>query len=246
MNIKNFNEELTNILHFQGKSDIMTKMFTRQVEDTMGKKIEGFPDNLTVITTFTNKDASPLVYQLENNKIPYINSYKNEYGEFIMTDKVKYILNALKEVKTEMVLILDGYDVLIQNFDKLIENFKLYNTRMLYNASKNNYPVVVLDKMPFRDYIGQFNCFNAGCAIGYTKDFIDFYSDAYETMNKPGFFNPYGSEQFILRTVFAKYSENMLKENPYICIDYGCKVFLALSQACIIPRDKDQKIVNAV
>ena len=65
-------------------------------------------------------------------------------------------------------------------------------------------------------------------------------------MNKPGFFNPYGSEQFILRTVFAKYSENMLKENPYICIDYGCKVFLALSQACIIPRDKDQKIVNAV
>ena len=57
MNIKNFNEELTNILHFQGKSDIMTKMFTKQVEDTMEKRFEGFPDNLTVITTYTNKDA---------------------------------------------------------------------------------------------------------------------------------------------------------------------------------------------
>ena len=245
MIFKNFNNELPNILHFQGRSIIMNQTFNKQVDDTLQSKFEGFPDNLTVITTFTNKDQSPLVYQLENNNVPYINSYKEEYGPFIMTDKIKYIVNALKEVKTEYVLILDGYDVLIQSFENILERFKEYNTKMLFNASKNNYPVVVLDRMPFRDYIGQFNCFNAGCAIGYTKDFLDFYSDAEELMNMEGFFNPYNSEQFILRHIFGKYSEKMLEENPYISIDYSCKVFLALSQACVIPK-KDKNECNAI
>ena len=67
MVIKNFNDEIPNILHFQGRSEIMSNMFERQVTDTMQNKFEGFPEDVTVITTFTNKDASPLVYQLEHH-----------------------------------------------------------------------------------------------------------------------------------------------------------------------------------
>ena len=246
MLFKNFTDGIPNILHFQGRSHIMAEMFEKQIDDTMQSKFEGFPENVTVITTFTEKDASPLVYQLENNNVSYINSYKEEYGSFVMTDKIMYIVNALKEVKTELVLILDGYDVLIQNFDNLLANFKDYNTRMLFNASKNNYPVVQIDQMPFRDYIGQFNHFNAGCAIGYTEDFLKFYSEAQELMNQEGFFNPYNSEQYILRHIFAKYSEHMLDKEPYISIDYACKVFLALSQAYVFPKKEFENEWHAI
>jgi len=46
----------------------------------------------------------------------------------------------LKEIETKYILILDGYDVVIDNWDSLIEKFKSFNAGIVFNASKNNYP----------------------------------------------------------------------------------------------------------
>ena len=130
-------------------------------------------------------------------------------------------------------MIVDGYDVVFNKLDDIVEKFKKYDTRILYNASKNNYPNVYIDKIPERDYLGSFRFFNAGCCIGYTQDLIKFYEECLEMQQSREIMsaNLEMSEQFILRHVFKKYSETAFKDDnkeKYVKFDNECSIFICM------------------
>ena len=194
------------------------------------------PDDITILTTYTDEKSCYIYKQCKLNNIEIVNSYNEEYGKFHRTLKINYIINALKNIKTKYVIILDGYDVILNSFDNIIEKFKSYNTRILFNASKNNYPQTYIDSIECRDYMGNFRYFNAGCLIGYTDDVIDFYIQATQLDEKIYAKNTENSEQYILRHVFKKYSQHAynIDVNKFVAIDYLCRVFICLGNSDFI------------
>lgn len=246
MKLFNFRGQEVNIYHLQGSK---LEYYYNQLLDThMNSQgnLVGDP-NLTIITTY-NQEWHPGVHmQLIKWGIPFINAWYDNGNPWYMPDKVYFIREALEKVKTEYVLILDDYDVVINDLVDIIPRFKSYgeSTRILYNASKNNYPTVNIDKIPERDYLGEFNHFNAGCGIGYTEDMKHFYSDCIYIHEHPDqFINVYESEQFLLRVVFSNYSERLCTDSP-IKFDYDCRVFLCMGNATIrILEGTDDLIVQ--
>lgn len=215
-----------NISHFQGTSQDRLDTLISKINDT--SVLDNFPSNeLSIITVYTDEDKCILSKQLKKFGIPFINGITGKEDRVAnkpweMPDKIYYILNALSMVKTEYVLILDGYDVLINSFDNILYKFKnLYSVRMLFNATKNNYPNVLVDRIHDRDWRGDFRYFNAGCAIGYTSDFLAFYQECYKIRSQIP--NIWDSEQYILRNIFAKYSEDLT--NSPIDFDWKCDIF---------------------
>jgi hypothetical protein len=53
-----------------------------------------------------------------------------------MPNKIKYYLNTLKSLQSEIVILLDGYDSLVVTFDNLIDKFKNCGFRILFNATR--------------------------------------------------------------------------------------------------------------
>jgi len=213
-----------NISHFQGTSRERYTEFMSRVSNN--SDLSSFPEDLTIITVFTDKESCILYKQLEKFNISCINAYdfcEDKNKEWFMPDKVSYILKALDTVKTTYALILDGYDVLINSFDNILYKFKQTNLKMLYNSTKNNFPNVYIDKIHDRDWRGEFRFFNAGCAIGYTNEFKKFYQDCLDLI--PFINNPFSSEQFVLRNIFAKYSEKVDTKDAYIDFDWQCNIF---------------------
>ena len=221
------------IYHFQGKS---SEDLLNEVSYALSKKVlKGFPEDLSIITTYTDPQKSPLIRQLRISQIPYINSAEELMVKglpFSRPGKIYLLKDALQEIKTKYCLILDGYDVVINNFDDIIKKFQSYHTQILFNASKNNYPPVHIDRIPERDYIGAFRFFNAGCCIGETEALEKFYTQA--ALLEPALkeFNTKDSEQYVLRHVFAENSETSISGAwKYVTIDYKCIVFQTTGNA---------------
>jgi hypothetical protein len=239
--VVNFHSSPVNVSHFQGTSRDRLGDFMELVKT---KSTLELPEGLTVLTTYTDPDKCILYQQLNKSGINCLNTldYLNNLDEegWSMTKKIDLIREGLKHVDTEIVLICDGYDVYINSFDNILQKFKSTGLKMLFNGTKNNFPATHVDRIPYRDWRGEYRYFNAGCAIGYKDDFIKFYDDCAEIIDKVS--NPWDSEQLILRHVFAKYSENVNSDNPYMDFDWECNIFQTYVNSIVLKLYKDQEV----
>lgn len=233
--ILNYRGSEINICHFQGRS---MSEYPLLVHFLYNKKIEGDkPENLTIITTETDPKNAVLTQQLYLNNIPYINSVTEDLFEWSNINKIDFIIEALENTKTEYSLILDGRDVVINSFEGLMEKYKETGMRILFNASKNNFPRVEIDKLHDRDWRGNFKYFNAGCVIGVTSDLLKFYKECRDLMPTLEDIEIFNSEQYIIRHGFAKYSEDL--NNKFVDFDWECNIFQTFSQTKLVKKGND-------
>lgn len=233
--IVNFNNKEFNICHFQGRALEGKPLLVNYLFD---KKIGGtLPEDITIMTTETNPSIAITCQQLEKNNIPYVNSVKEPILEWTNIEKVGLILNALKDIKTKYCVIVDGRDVLFNTFDGLLDKFLATGYRMIYNATKNNFPRMEIDRIHERDWRGDFKYFNAGCCIGYTEDLVKFYQDCFDIKDSLQDVDIINSEQYILRSIFARYSEDVTQK--VIEFDYMCDMFQSFAGTQTIKADSD-------
>jgi hypothetical protein len=221
-----------NIFHFPGTASNFKEYWVELLEK---KSTFNGVENLTIITFATNEDESPLISQLKRNGVKYINAVNTE-KDWVNTQKIQYLLDALKQVNTDYVLILDGYDVVIQNLDGILEKFNRLKYRIIFNATHNNYPEMEIDKIPNRERMGEFCYLNAGACIGYKEDIKRFYEEVLEIQDKVE--NPNNSEQLLVRTVFAKYSDK--EDNDFVFIDYSSLIFQVWNSGFTIGKLNDK------
>ena len=203
--------------HFAGQSRIVSKDV---LEDGKNRPFWK-PYNVEIISIITksylNDDNTALDYQMRRCKVDYINPAKNYIGKWNNTKKVKFILKALKQCKTEYVLILDGADVcIISDLSDIVERFKTYDKDIIFNATIRRFPQVEIDHIPNRELLGKYCYFNAGCCIGKTKALLEFYQECQKVIRTDRHKNP--SEQYYVRQVFNKHQDKVF-------IDYDCKIF---------------------
>ena len=239
--VVNFHSTPINISHFQGTSRERLDEFMDLVKT---KSILELPKKLTILTTYTDPEKCILYQQLNSQNIKCLNTldFLNNLDEegWSMTKKIDLIREGLKHVKTDLVLICDGYDVYINSFDNIIQKFEKTGLRMLFNGTKNNFPATHVDRIPYRDWRGEYRYFNAGCAIGYKNDFIKFYDDCSEIIDQVS--NPWDSEQLILRHIFAKYSEQVNTQNAYMDFDWECNIFQTYVNSIVLKLYKNQEV----
>ena len=159
-------------------------------------------EKVTVITVATDevKDECPLIHQLDDSGISYINAAKyKESKEWKHTDKIGLILKALDEVATPYVLIMDANDALILKDidDGFIEKWKRFDCEILYNASDMLYPPILGTAMESESPFIQ-HYLNAGVCFGLTEYAKSVYQTAYEEFLH-GQYAPYDSEQYYIR-----------------------------------------------
>lgn len=224
MKITNSHGQAFNIAHFQGQSEAGYRVI---IEHLMSTPIV-FPENLCIVTVSNLESESMLIQQLKSNNIDYINIVP-QGSLWNNTLKIGYINDSLSMVDSEYVLILDGNDVLINgDITNIINRFKNFNLGALYNATKNDYPQVLIDKIRDRDFRGEFRFFNAGACIGTTEFLRNFYSQA-QKIQDSGIENPLMSEQYIIRHAFAKNTDK-------VDFDYNCQIFQTFARTRIEKR----------
>lgn len=218
----NSNGEPIRISHFPGwtRYNYAAKMRSFERSKT------NIPDNVTLITCMDDDsvaaDKSPLIRQLTNNNIPFINAaeHKDVYP-WVNNKKLQLINDALKKVKTEYCLILDGIDVTInQDLSDIVDLYKTYNKDIIFNATPWAHPHVEIDVIENRkELYGRYCYLNAGCCIGTTKALKAFYKECLDIFKAcPEDDEFYSSEQYHVRKAFAN---NMDK----VWFDYDCRIF---------------------
>ena len=211
-------DQLYIIFHFPSSSVCDNKYWMYIISQYNNIKA---PKGLTIITFATDENESPLIQQCKRCGVSYINASK-DIKEWDNRLKIPLTLQALKQVKTKYVCILDGYDVVIQTLDKVLDNFKETNYRILFNATNTNFPNVQEEIIPNRDDLGAHKYLNAGACIGYTTDVKRFYKEV-EAIRQQDIDNPFRSEQLLVRKAFAKYSQD--PDQRLVFIDNEEKVF---------------------
>ena len=197
-------------------------------------KTTKIPNEITIITCSNRKDSvGLLIPQLKRSNIKYINTVPLGI-EFNNVMKIPYIVQSLKNVNTEYVLILDAFDVLFsEDNTNILDTFNTFNKKLVFNASKNNYPDEEIDIIKNRDMLGPFKYFNAGCCLGETSYTLDFYKKCLEIITIE---NPHKSEQYILRHIFNN-------EQNSICIDNECKIFQTLGRCKTLFDGNNWKVI---
>jgi len=232
MKYLNHNSEEFFIGHFQGHSfNKYNNIYTEMIK-TNNITI---PDDLTIISLKSNLLEEPgLFKQLQNNNINYINPLKNEnIQQWKMKIKLEYIQKALNECTTIYALLLDSKDVAInKDLSNIINVFKTFNKRIVYNASKNNFPDIILDEVENREQLGEFKYLNAGCCIGYTQDLKEFY----KYVCSLNLLNPFESEQYEIRIGFNQ-------KQDIITFDSECKIFQTFCKSYVVEKNGDKIII---
>ena len=233
--ILNYHGTEVNICHFQGRS---MSDFPLVIQYLYNKKIGGEkPEDLTVITTETDPANAVLTQQLFLNDIPYINSANADVLEWSNIHKINFLIDALEKTETKYALMLDGRDVVINTIEGIMEKYKATGLKMLFNASKNNFPRAEIDRIHDRDWRGNFKYFNAGCCIGETAEFLKFYKECRDLIPTLSDVEVFNSEQYIIRHGFAKYSEDL--NNKFVDFDWECNIFQTFSQTKLVKKDND-------
>jgi hypothetical protein len=215
-----------NVLHFHGSN-------RAQLDGTFNTILNNHIVNgdfdtkrLKIISTWTDVENCCLLKQCKKSNIPITNCVPEDFDktqEWYMPNKIKFFIQELEKTEQEIVLFLDGYDVLLTHLDDIVERFEKQPYRILFNPSCNNYPDVTIDKIYGRQNRGIYCYFNAGCVIGYTKDLLKFYKECEQYLSIK---NPMNSEQYVIRFGFAKYSCD--KKQTFIGIDYMCNIFQSM------------------
>jgi hypothetical protein len=226
MKITNEKGYTPNVLHFHGCNinQLQKTFFTIFEKHIVNNDYD--KSRLKIVSTWTNAESCWLYRQCEKNNIDLVNCVPVNYDKnqtWYMPNKIKYFIDILENSNEEIVLFLDGYDVLLTHLDDIIERFENQPYRILFGPSCNNYPNVEIDKIYNRSNMGAYRYFNAGCVIGYREDLLKFYREAwnYNWVN-----NPWNSEQLIMRVAFSKYSSD--KNQTFVGIDYKCVIFQSM------------------
>ena len=205
------------IVHAAGFSH-HTKEWKELCDKAVDTKVE-LANDVTIISFFFGNAKFPLKQQLENSNIEYVNASENKLIPFWQNRmKIKFIDETIKSINTKYVLILDGIDILMaDNCTDIVERFKEFNCKILYNATKNCYPEHITKDI--ENSHTEWKYLNAGALIGETEYVAKFYNDImidYDNVSMP---LPQ-SEQGRIRDKWKNYS--------YIKCDYGCKIFQPL------------------
>lgn len=226
MKIHNIEGYTPNVLHFHG-------MNREQLQGTFNMIVKKHVVNpnydineLCIISTWTDEDKCTVLRQAKKSGFNIINCIPHDYDKnqkWYMPNKIKFFINNLKNIDQDIVLFVDGYDVLFTDLSNIVERFKSQKYRVLFGPSCNNYPDVDIDSISNRHQMGLYRYFNAGCVIGYTKDLLKFYNEALEFIDIE---NPLNSEQYVLRYEFAKYSSD--PEQDFVGIDFSGKIFQSM------------------
>lgn len=181
------------------------------------------PENLTILTMFTDKEQAMLCKQLDKSNVDYINVLDEiEYTDFKHQDKVGFYLPYLEKVDTEYVLVIDSYDTLIQTFDKLIDKFKEFNCDILFNACWCNYPYEDIEDVSMWNATTRFRFFNSGVCLGKTNAVKEFYQKTHDMYNKLHIDGDVKAEQYFMRhTIKEHYGDGQ-----HIKIDYNNRISL--------------------
>lgn len=145
--------------------------------------------NLSIVTSFTDKDKAILVKQLEENNIDYINAAEG-VDKFIKAFKPIYYAEALKNVDSEYVLIIDSYDTILHNIDEIPSCLETYGKDMVYSSWKTHFPTYFdIDFSVPQDNEKKY--LNSGVFFGKTSAVKEFYNELsnyikaeYETSNE--------------------------------------------------------------
>ena len=222
------------IAHFPGQSRTIENNL-KIINEAINRKVH-IPDNITIVSPITDDtlQSSPLAIQLKNNGTEYINPLLGKKVIWRPHEKLKYVLEGLKEVKTEYSLIMDGNDsVIMADLDTLIEKYKTYDKEIMYNATCWRYPQTNVDYVENRYQYGIYNYLNAGICIGKTEPLIEFYQEAWDLAELDGK-NPYHqSEQWYIRKIFDKHQDTVF-------FDYECRFFQIWHKANYIWLDNGQ------
>lgn len=150
--------------------------------------------------------------------------------------KIKYLSN-LSDIKTPYILCLDGLDVLLaEDISEMISRYREFNCKLLYNASKLNYPPICTDE---EDTDSTFKYLNAGAFIGEVDFIKQFYTFLFEKEMYKEYKNYMLSEQVRVREGRLKY-----KFRSDIKVDTECKIFQTLNKAEFVFEDNILKITN--
>lgn len=207
--------------HLQGNA---MKHHLDVIEEYSSKKVTISP-RISVVTAFTDKTQAITALQLELSGMPYVNACPTGTTSWSNVDKIKYFVDALEKSTTEYTLLVDAYDVLFFKDidDSFILKFEQMNTKILFNATKNNHPKMSsLDYVENRDALGEFKYLNAGVVFGKTQDLLAFYKEALELTKRPNIINPWKSEQLYIRMA--------ANGKSYISFDHQCILFQTFSK----------------
>jgi hypothetical protein len=176
------------------------------------------PHDLTIVTWNNQETKGMLQIQLESLNIDYICLGKGIKWE-TNRNKPKLLLEYIKNIKTNYILGLDCYDVIIiGNIFNIIEKFKKFKCKLLFNSTGTVFPpdegCEFIEKSRCE---GPFCFFNSGAFLGET----DFIESVFSNLNLSDPSWPF-SDQFILR---KKYYSLF----PQIKIDSMCEIFQTMN-----------------
>ncbi len=203
------------IAHFPGD----TKIDNKELLNEFSQRTISVPDNIDIVSVMTTDQMEnyPLYKQLNNNNISYINPVDDRVLSWQAKDKLQYVLEGLKKSTKDYVLCLDGNDVaILTDLTDIVEIFKTYDKKLIYNATIWLYPQVIIETIPNRGRYGRFKYLNAGCCIGEREYMIKFYEAALDLLSKD--VNPVNSEQYYIRKAFNARQKDVF-------FDYQCKIF---------------------
>ena len=199
--------------------------------------------NITIVTTATPDlwENCPVRMQCEANNIPLYNGALNFVGEWTNPFKPFFIVEALKHVNTDYVLIVDGRDVVLTHDldEELIEKFKALDVDMVFNGTPRSFPrfgepidVVVKRK-------GNHPFLNAGVVFGYRYAVRRLYEDTVTRLESPHFRNT-GSEQKVLTDVLVGL---VVAERLEYAVDSDSELFAVLHHDDnIIVNESDESL----
>ena len=214
MQILNHNKSEFCVAHFQGRSRTLYPQITEEID----KQAIRLPDNVEIVTATNQPQVEMLVEQLNKHNIDFINKVPlNCYWTNLK--KLGYIIEGLQAVKSKYVLIVDASDVLLtKDVINIVDKFSSFQKKVMFGATKNNYPDLIIDKISDRDFRGTFRYLNAGTCFGTTEDCLNFYMRADEILKNNYIYNPSKSEQLIIRETFKDATD-------YVDFDYQCILF---------------------
>lgn len=229
--------DIINVLHFQGHSQdfyinsiLYPMMYNFKLEN---------PYDIDIISIWTDEEQCILKKQLDSHGINLINALPKTYDvtqPWDMRNKIKFYIKALEKSTKEIVMLLDGNDTIIASFDNLLEKFKKSRYKILFNASKNNYPGT--DIGVIETGLCENVYFNGGCCIGYRTALLAFYRYAYKFIDVE---NPWKSEQYILRHAFQ---DIVSKPNQrIIMIDADSRIFKTMMNTTMIKVDDKKYLI---
>lgn len=143
---QNKNNEDIYVLHFPGTGIIGHENI---ISENLDRPIQ-MDSNLSIISIMNHScyDESFIVKQCGYNNIPIFNTAINEQ-KWNNCMKINHILECLKQIETDYILILDGRDTLIVNdLDAtFIEKYLSYKIPIVYNATPIPYPNTVIEPL---------------------------------------------------------------------------------------------------